>query len=130
MASHKLFLVLQSQQILYMSTSDINIHIQLDADRVPEKIEWKASDANQEHPSDSKSVFLSLLDRDTLDTSTLFLWTKDLHVAEMDRKIYYALTALTDGYYKSTQNTELANEMRRFVHYFGEKTGIIAEEKK
>lgn len=113
-----------------MSSSDISIHIQLDADRVPEKIEWKASDANQEHPSESKSVFLSLLDRDTLDTSTLFLWTKDLHVAEMDRKIYYALTALTDGYYKSTQNTELANEMRRFVHYFGEKTGIITQDKK
>ena len=46
----------------------------------------------------------------------------------MDRKIFYALTALTDGYYKSTQNTELANEMRRFVHYFGEKTGILAPE--
>ena len=113
-----------------MSTSDINIRIQLDADRVPEKIEWKASDANQEHPAESKSVFLSLLDRDTLDTSTLFLWTKDLHVAEMDRKVYYALTAITDGYFRSTQNTELANEMRRFVHYFGEKTGIIKEENK
>lgn len=113
-----------------MHTSDISIHIQLDKDRVPEKIEWKASDANQEFPSDSKSVFLSLLDRDTLDTSTLFLWTKDLHVAEMDRKVYYALTALADGYYRSTQNTALANEMRRFVQYFGEKTGILSEEKK
>ena len=113
-----------------MNKSDISIHIELDEDRVPEKIEWKASDANQEHPAESKSVFLSLLDRDTLDTSTLFLWTKDLHVAEMDRNIFYALTALTDGYFKSTQNKELANEMRRFVHYFGEKTGIITEDNK
>lgn len=110
------------------NTSDISIHIQLDANRVPEKIEWQASDAKQAHPAESKSVFLSLLDKDTLDTSTLFLWTKDCQVAEMDRKIFYALTALTDGYYKSTQNTELANEMRRFVHYFGEKTGIITPE--
>jgi hypothetical protein len=46
----------------------------------------------------------------------------------MDRKIYYALTALTDGYYKSTQNRELANEMRRFVQYFGEKTAILTPE--
>ena len=90
------------------STSDISIRIQLDANRVPEIIEWQASDAHQAHPSESKSVFLALLD--------------------MDRKIFYALTALTDGYYKSTQNTELANEMRRFVHYFGEKTGILAPE--
>ncbi|MBK9103039.1 MAG: gliding motility protein GldC [Saprospiraceae bacterium] len=110
------------------TTSDINIRIQLDANRVPETIEWQASDAHQTHPSESKSIFLALLDKDSLDTSTMFLWTKELQVAEMDRKIFYALTALTDGYYKSTQNTELANEMRRFVHYFGEKTGILAPE--
>ena len=110
------------------NTSDISIRIQLDANKVPEKIEWQASDAGQAHPAESKSVFLSLLDKDTLETSTLFLWTKDCQVAEMDRKIYYALTALTDGYYKSTQNTPLANEMRRFVHYFGEKTGILTPE--
>ncbi len=108
------------------NSSEIKIHITLDANRVPEKIEWQASDSNQAHPAESKSVFLSLLDKETLDTSTLFLWTKDCQVAEMDRKIYYALTALTDGYYKSTQNTELANEMRRFVQYFGEKTGILS----
>lgn len=110
------------------NTSDISIRIQLDANKVPEKIEWQASDAGQAHPAESKSVFLSLLDKETLETSTLFLWTKDCQVAEMDRKIYYALTALTDGYYKSTQNTALANEMRRFVHYFGEKTGILTPE--
>jgi len=40
--------------------------------------------------------------------------------------MYYVLTSLTDGYYRATQNTELANEMRRFVQYFGEKTGILS----
>lgn len=108
-----------------MPTSEIKINITLDAQRVPEQIEWFASDAHQDHPSISKSIFLSLLDKDTLDTSTLFLWTKDCQVAEMDRKIYYALTALADGYHRATQNIELANEMRRFVQYFGEKTGIL-----
>ena len=112
-----------------MATSEITIRINLDVNKVPEKIEWQASDAHQGHPSESKSVYLALLDKDTLDTSTLFLWTKDLQVAEMDRKIYYALTALTDGYFKATQHTELANEMRRFVQYFGEKTGILTEGK-
>ena len=52
------------------STSDISIRIQLDANRVPETIEWQASDAHQAHPSESKSVFLALLDKETLDTST------------------------------------------------------------
>jgi gliding motility-associated protein GldC len=110
------------------SKSTISIQIQLDANRVPEKIEWQASDAHQAHPSESKSVFVAMLDKETLDTSTLFLWTKECQVAEMDRKIFYALSAMTDGYYKSTQNTALANEMRRFVQYFGEKTGIVTPE--
>ncbi len=111
-----------------MSQSEIIIRIELDAQRVPERIEWEASEAHQSHPAESKSVFLALLDKETLDTSTLFLWTKECQVSEMDRKIFYALSALSDGYYKSTQHTELANEMRRFVQYFGEKTGIIPSE--
>ena len=108
-----------------MSSSEIKINITLDPNRVPQRIDWSASDAHQDKPAESKSIFLALLDKDTLDTSTLFLWTKECQVAEMDRKVFYALSSLSDGYYRATQNTELANEMRRFVQYFGEKTGII-----
>lgn len=110
------------------SSSEIIVRINLDANRVPEKIEWQASDAGQAHLTESKSVFLSLLDKESLDTSTIFLWTKECQVAEMDRNIYYGLASMADGYFKATQNTELANEMRRFVQYFGEKTGIIKTE--
>lgn len=108
--------------------SDIRIRIRLDAQRIPEHIEWEASDANQAVPLESKSVFLALLDKETLDTSTLFLWTKECQVAEMDRKTFYMLSAMADGYYKATQHTALANEMRRFAQYFGEKTGILPTE--
>ena len=112
-----------------MSTSsEIIIRIGLDEQKVPAKIEWEATDAIQSQPAESKSIFLALLDKETLDTSTLFLWTKECQVAEMDRSLYYALTAMTDGYYRATQHSELANEMRRFVQYFGEKTGILKEE--
>jgi len=112
-----------------MSTSsEISIRIELDENRVPAKIEWQASEAGQNHPAESKSVFLSFLDKESLDTSTLFLWTKECQVAEMDRNIFYALTAMADGYFRATQNTELANEMRRFVQYFGEKTAILKED--
>jgi len=112
-----------------MSSSDIVVRIKLDQNRIPEQIEWKAAEAGQKDFADSKSVFLALLDKKTLDTSTLFLWTKDCQVSEMDRNLYYALASMTDGYYRASQNTELANEMRRFVQYFGEKTGIIQPEK-
>jgi len=108
-----------------MNSSEINIRIDLDDQRVPAHIEWTASEGDRSQPAASKSVFLALLDKETLDTATLFLWTKECQVMEMDRKVFFALRALSDGYYKATQNTELANEMRRFVTWFGEKTGII-----
>lgn len=108
-----------------MSSSQITLNIDLDENRVPSKIVWEASDAGQAHPAESKSVFLALLDKESLDTSTLFLWTSECQVAEMDRSIYYSLAAMADGYFKATQNAELANEMRRFVQYFGEKTKIL-----
>jgi gliding motility-associated protein GldC len=112
-----------------MSQSEIIVRIQLDQNRIPEKIEWKATEAGQAAFNESKSVFIALLDKETLDTSTLFLWTKECQVGEMDRKVYYSLASITDGYYRASQNTELANEMRKFVQYFGEKTGIIQPEK-
>ena len=108
--------------------SEITIRIDLDENKIPASIEWQASDAGMPKPAESKSVFLSLLDKNSLDTSTLFLWTKDCQVAEMDRSVFYGLTALADGYYRATNNSELANEMRRFVQYFGEKTAIIPPE--
>jgi gliding motility-associated protein GldC len=121
--------VWRDQQIVYLcrmaNTSEIKVNITLDEKRVPEHIQWTASDAHQDHPAESKSVLMAFLDKETLDTSTLFLWTKECQVTEMDRKIYYVLTAIADGYFNATQHAELANEMRRFVQYFGEKTGIL-----
>ena len=111
-----------------MSTSEITIRINLDENRVPAHIEWAATDAGHEKPLPSKSVFVAFLDKETLDTSTLFLWTKECQVAEMDRNVFYALTAIADGYHKATQNTELANEMMKFIHYFGERTEILKPE--
>ena len=107
------------------ATSEILIKVHLDEQKVPERIEWNASDSGLQNLSNSKSVFLALLDKETLDTSTLFLWTKECQVSEMDRKVFYALSALADGYYKATQHTGLANEMRQFIRHFGEKTGIL-----
>ena len=48
-----------------------------------------------------------------------------MQVIEMDRFVFQTLRGLADTYFKATQNAELATSMRQFVHYFGEKTGII-----
>ena len=63
------------------------------------------------------------------ETLKIDLWTKDMMVSEMDRFMFQTLRALSETYFKASQNAALANEMQRFVQYFGEKTEVISPEK-
>jgi len=104
--------------------SKIEINVELDEKKVPSKIEWSSTDQGGES-KEVKAMFISLFDKETLDTYKIDLWTKDLQVMEMDRFVFQGLRSLADTYMKATNNQEMANDMRRFVQYFGEKTGII-----
>ena len=105
--------------------SKIEINVILDENKVPEMIEWKSTDQAEEGFKEVKAMFVSLFDKETLDTFKIDLWTKELQVMEMDRFVFQGLRSLADTYMKATNNQDMANDMRRFVQYFGEKTGII-----
>ena len=109
-----------------MPDKEIRIKVALDKDNMPSHITWEADD--QPEPINAKAFSLAIFDKDHLDTFKIDLWTKEMQVTEMDRFIFQTLRGLTDTYFKATQNGDLANEMQRFVHYFGEKTGIIDPE--
>ncbi len=104
--------------------SRIEINIKLDESKVPEKIDWSSSDGQMTN-QEVKAMFLSVFDKETLDTLKIELWTKEMQVGEMDRFVFQILRGMADTYMKSTNNSALSNDMRKFVQYFGEKTGII-----
>ena len=104
--------------------SSINIDILLDDQNVPDKISWSSSDGSKE-VEESKAMLLSLFDKENLETVKIDLWTKEMQVVEMDRFFYQTLRALADTYFKATQNTQLASEMRHFVQHFGETTDVL-----
>lgn len=111
--------------------STIQLEIELDEDKQPENIYWKAEDhKNFDQGQDAKAMFLSIFDKDSKETLKLDLWTKDFQVAEMDRFIYYSLRSMADTYIRSTNNKEMANAMQQFAQFFGEKTEIISKEDK
>ena len=70
-------------------------------------------------------MLLSLFDKDHKDTLKLDLWTPEMQINEMDKFMYQTLKALADTYFKATKNRDLANEMQKFVMYFGEKTEVL-----
>ncbi len=111
-------------------TNEIIIKVGLDENKVPVDILWSAdrNDGSTEHQN-CKAILLSLFDGIHQETLKIDLWTKDMMVSEMDRFMFQTLRALSETYFKASQNAALANEMQRFVQYFGEKTEVIAPEK-
>src|SRR5215210_2310431 len=97
-------------------SSDITIRVSLNADRVPMKIEWAASDM---HPAgqmeECKAMLVGLFDKEHRDTLRIDLWTREMQIMEMDRFFYQTLKALGQTYLKATQNKDLAEEIARFA---------------
>ena len=108
-----------------VKSSDITIRVGLNAEQVPTKIEWGASDRNDGALEECKAIAVALFDKDHRDTLRIDLWTKEMQVLEMDRFMYQILRSLSQTYLKATQNKDLAEEMAKFAHYFGEKTEIV-----
>jgi gliding motility-associated protein GldC len=107
-------------------TSDITIRVSLNNDRVPVRIDWAASDMHPEgHLDECKAMAVALFDKEHRDTLRIDLWTQEMQVAEMDRFVYQILRSLSQTYLRATQNKEMAEEMAKFAHYFGEKTEIV-----
>ena len=106
-----------------MKTSEIKFTVSLDNNNLPEKIDWSASDANEQ--STSKSIMITLWDAKENNTLRIDLWTKDMMVDEM--KIFYhqCLLSMADTFERATGEVTMAKEMRGFAQHFGEKMNLI-----
>lgn len=109
-----------------VKVSDITLRVGLDQERIPVKIEWAATDMHAPGQMDEcKAMSLALFDKNSRDTLRIDLWTNEMQVQEMDRFVYQVLRSLGQTYLRATNNKELAEDIARFAHYFGEKTEII-----
>lgn len=100
-------------------TSDIKIAIELDENRVPEKMAWTARDggvANEE----AKAMLLSLWDSDQQEAVSIDLWTKDMPVDEMQVFFHQTLVGMTETFRRATGNDKMADTMKDFTDYFSE----------
>ncbi|MCB0544400.1 MAG: gliding motility protein GldC [Saprospiraceae bacterium] len=114
---------MESKEIV--KSSDITIRVGLNAENVPVRIEWGASDRNNGQLDECKAMAVALFDKEHRDTLRIDLWTKEMQVIEMDRFVYQVLRSLGQTYLRATQNKELAEDLAKFAHYFGEKTEIV-----
>ena len=102
------------------STSEIKFFVELDENKVPEKLSWTAQDGGVQ-AEDAKAIMLSIWDSKTQESLRIDLWTKDMPVNEMKLFFHQTLVAMSDTFKRATDDEKMADTMKDFCDYFAEK---------
>ena len=105
--------------------SDIRLQIELDDQRMPERITWEAADSGSDGPQEAKAFLLSLWDPKANETLRIDLWNKDMQLEEMNVFMFQTLLHLSDTYLRANKDEDVANDIRDFALRFGEKVQVI-----
>ncbi len=101
-------------------TSEINIKVALDENKIPEQLRWSAPDGGVNN-EESKAVLLSVWDHKAKEALRIDLWTKDMPLDEMKVFFHQTLTAMADTFQRATSDEKMSDTMRDFCDYFAEK---------
>jgi gliding motility-associated protein GldC len=101
-----------------MAKSTIQIEVELDEQKVPSNIQWRATDSTVEKPQQAKAFILSLWDGADKAALRIDLWTQKMMVDEMADFYYQTLMTMADTFERATKLTELTNEMRADAQKF------------
>lgn len=100
--------------------SEIKFNIELDENRVPEKLTWSAQDGGVQ-AEEAKAIMLSIWDSKAKETMRIDLWTKDMPVDEMKIFFHQTLVAMSDTFKRATDDEKMSDKMKDFCDYFAEK---------
>ena len=101
--------------------SEITLYVELDEKKVPIKIKWSASDSGFEGQRESKSMMLSLWDKEENATMGIDLWTKEMMVEDMNVYFHQTFLKMADTYRRATKNEEAAKMIENFSADFADK---------
>ena len=100
--------------------SEIKFLVELDENRVPEKLLWSAKDGGVEL-EEATAIMLSVWDGKAKESMRIDLWTKEMPVDEMKIFFHQTLVAMSDTFQRATNDEKMADTMRDFCEYFAEK---------
>lgn len=100
--------------------SKIVLNVELDENRVPEKLNWSAEDGGINN-EEAKALMLSVWDSNAQETLKIDLWTKDMPVDEMKLFFHQTLVTMSDSFLRATQDEKMTATMKDFCDYFAEK---------
>ncbi len=110
-----------------MKKSEIKFTITLDDKKVPEKIDWSASDIQEQVTANA--VMIALWDAKERNTLRIDLWTKNMMKEEMKKFYHQSLLFMADNFERATGDVEASQAMRNFAQTLGEKMNLVMENK-
>ena len=93
--------------------ANINISVELDENKIPEKLIWSAPDGGVRNKI-SKEIFLSIWDHNNRESLSIDLWTKEMPVDEMDEFFYQSILTMSEAYFKATENNKIKDALKKF----------------
>lgn len=97
------------------------IDVQTDENRVPDQIQWSATDTSADQAQKAKAMMISFWDGAEKAALRIDLWTKDMMVDEMADFFYQTLMTMADTYGRATQYHDQVEEMKAFAKNFYEQ---------
>ncbi|MCH5599710.1 gliding motility protein GldC [Niabella ginsengisoli] len=104
-----------------MKKSTITIDVQMDENRVPDSIHWKATESTADNAQKAKAMMVSFWDSADKAALRIDLWTKDMMIDEMADFFYQTLMTMADTYGRATKYADQVTEMKTFAKEFYKK---------
>lgn len=104
-----------------MKTSAITVEIDLDEQKVPQHIQWSATDSTADTSQAAKAMMLAFWDGTDKTALRIDLWTKEMMVDEMADFFYQTLMGMADTYQRATKQEQLVTDMKHFAKEFYKK---------
>ncbi|MEH6535401.1 MAG: gliding motility protein GldC [Psychroserpens sp.] len=101
-------------------TSTIELKVELDENKVPEKLHWTAEDGGISN-EEAKAMMLTVWDGKAKEALRIDLWTKDMPVDEMKQFFHQTLVEMSNTFQRATQDEKMTATMKDFCDYFAEK---------
>jgi gliding motility-associated protein GldC len=108
-----------------MIKSTIHIDVLLDQHKIPQQINWNASDSSAEMAQKAKAMCLAFWDGADKTALRIDLWTKDMMMDEMADFYYQMFMTMADTFNRATHQEELTADMKKFAKEFFEKFRAI-----
>lgn len=102
------------------TTSEIKFIVELDDNKIPEKLNWSAQDGGVDN-EEAKAIMVSIWDAKAKETLRIDLWTKEMPVDEMKQFFHQTLVAMSDTFNRATDDEKMTATMKDFCDYFAEK---------